>query len=319
MFVWIVTSDFFRDQISSPRVLVVYFFAVRRLNSEVGKIFNSILSLEGLSGNLSVVMDSINFLSTNESSVHEEFETFTSGDITFDKVTFAYPSRIQNNVIEDFSFTFKKGKKYGIAGKNGIGKSTITRILLKLYRGFRGNVLINQKNLLAVNTEQLHHNICKLNNRPSFFNMSIAENIFYPFAYNKDQDLKKLIYAAREARVFKFIKSLPASFDTVLREGGADLSEGQKQQLEAMKVFIKNYEIYMFDEILSNVHPSTRKIILRNIFTKIGDKLVIAIDHHYDIFAHMDYVYTFSSRKLTRVRHPGKLVENEFKAKAPRN
>ena len=300
------------DRAESLGILSGYFYTARRLNSEVGKIFSSILSLEELSNNLSIVMNSVNFLTENENLDHKESKTFIGGNVIFDKVTFAYPSRAQNNVVENFSFVFEKDKKYGIAGKNGIGKSTITKILLKLYKSFKGSVLVNQRNLSVIDTAELHRNTCRLNNRPSFFNMSIAENIFYPFTYDKDQDLKKLIYAAREARVFGFIKSLPAGFDTVLREGGTDLSEGQKQQLEAMRVFIRNYEVYIFDEILSNVHPSTRKVILKNIFASIKNKLVIAIDHHYDIFAYMDYVYAFSSRKLTRIRYPERLFENKL-------
>ncbi|CAG8829696.1 36845_t:CDS:1, partial [Racocetra persica] len=111
----------------------------------------------------------------------------------------------------------------------------------------------------------------------------IAENVYYPQKYNK-ADREKLVQAAKKTGIYEFIAKLPHGFDTVLREGGADLSEGQKQQISAMKMFIDDYDIYILDEILSNVHPNLKGIVLENIFSKLKGKTVLVIDHHYEIF-----------------------------------
>jgi len=87
----------------------------------------------------------------------------------------------------------------------------------------------------------------------------------------------------------------------VLREGGSDLSEGQKQQISAMKMFVNDYDIYILDEILSNVHPDLKAIILRNIFAKLKGRTVLVIDHHYEIFQYVDYVYQFTGEKLIKM------------------
>jgi ABC-type bacteriocin/lantibiotic exporter with double-glycine peptidase domain len=87
----------------------------------------------------------------------------------------------------------------------------------------------------------------------------------------------------------------------VLKEKGGDLSEGQKQQIAAMRIFIRDYDVYFLDEILSNVHPNLRTIILRNIFDRIKGKTTIVIDHHYEIFQYVDYVYQFTGEKLVKM------------------
>lgn len=291
---------------NSPEFIFVnfikYYYTINRLNSEINKILDSIVVLEDLSSDFYIVNESVLKLTSEKGvSKNDETDNFEKGSIYFKNIFFNYPSRPENLIIEDLSFTFNYGEKYGIAGKNGIGKSTITKIILKLYKISDGQVLIGNKDLNKIRSESLHENICHLTNRPTFFNMSIAENVLYPFVYKEELHLKKLINAAKKAKIFNFIKTLSNGFNTVLRESGSDLSEGQKQQLEAMKVFMRDYEIFIFDEILSNVHPVTRKSILNNIFERVNGKTVITIDHHYDIFKHMDYVYNFSSKKFSKV------------------
>ncbi|WNE41846.1 MAG: Vitamin B12 import ATP-binding protein BtuD [Mycoplasmataceae bacterium] len=306
LFMAIITLIHDIEKENSPEFIFVnfirYYYTINRLNSEISKILESIVVLEDLSSEFYIVNESVLKLDSERVILRkDETDNFEKGDIHFKNIFFNYPSRPENMIIEDLSFTFNYGEKYGIAGKNGIGKSTITKIILKLYEISNGKVFIGKKDLSKIKTEILHENICHLTNHPTFFNMSIAENILYPLVYREELHLKKLINAAKKVKIFNFIKTLSNGFDTVLRQGGYDLSEGQKQQFEAMKVFMKDYEIFIFDEILSNVHPVTRKSILNNIFERVNGKTVITIDHHYDIFKHMDHVYNFSSKKLSKV------------------
>ena len=131
--------------------------------------------------------------------------------------------------------------------------------------------------------------------------MSIAENVFYPYSYKKENDLSKLVKASKKVGIYEFIKKLPNEFDTELREGGTDLSEGQKQQITAMKMFINEYDIYILDEILSNVHPLLKETVLKNIFAQIKNKTILVIDHHYGIFQYVDDVYQFTGEKLIKM------------------
>src|SRR4051794_38990486 len=304
------------DQMGAVFVIsnfIRYFLSVRNLNNEVGKIIEAMLTLDEVSSSLTIVNESAKTLNRRDALAAPTALApnlpFRNGDLIFKEVVFAYPKRPQQNILRNFSFTFQQGKIYGIAGKNGIGKSTITKTTLKLYDSKAGQILIGEHNIREINTVSLHRHICYQTNRPTFFRMSIAENVYYPHQYDqKEQD--KLVQAAKKVGIYEFITKLPQGFDTILREGGSDLSEGQKQQISAMKIFINNYDIYILDEILSNVHPDLKETILRNIFAKLKGKTVLVIDHHYEIFQYVDYVYQFTGDKLTKMDKKGFLENN---------
>ena len=279
---------------------VRYFFSVRSLNNEVNKIIEAMLTLDELSTSLTIVNESAKTLN------HRTIPTtpvphlpFKNGNLTFEEVVFAYPKRPQHNILRNFSFTFEQGKIYGIAGKNGIGKSTITKTTLKLYDLKEGRISIGEHDIREIDTISLHRHICYQTNRPTFYRMSIAENVCYPNQYDQ-KDYEKLVKAAKKVGIYEFISKLPQGFDTILKEGGSDLSEGQKQQISAMKIFINDHDIYILDEILSNVHPKLKGTILKNIFTKLKGKTVLVIDHHYEIFQYVDYIYQFTGEKLIK-------------------
>jgi ABC-type bacteriocin/lantibiotic exporter with double-glycine peptidase domain len=260
------------------------------------------IKLDDLSGDLSLVSESISVLNQEEKNLpSEKFLPFANGDINFEKVIFAYPTRPNNTILCDFTFCFCQGKSYGIAGKNGIGKSTITKTLLKLYDLQGGEITIAGKNIQDIETKSLHQHVCYLTNRPGFFQMSIAENVFYPYPY-QEKDLNRLTEAAKKAGIGEFIETLPTGFQTELKEKGGDLSEGQKQQIAAMRIFIRDYDIYIFDEILSNVQVNLKAKILANIFNHLKNKTIIVIDHHYDIFQYVDTVYQFTGEKLIKLK-----------------
>jgi ABC-type multidrug transport system fused ATPase/permease subunit len=290
-----------------------YFLSVRGLNNEINKVIEAMLTLDELSSSLTIVNESaktLNYQTTLAApTVPASKLSFQNSDLVFQNVVFAYPKRPQHDILRNFSFTFEKGKIYGIAGKNGIGKSTIIKTTLKLYDLKEGQILIGKHDIREIDTVSLHQHICYQTNRPTFYRMSIAENVCYPGKYDQ-KDHEKLVKAAKKVGIYEFIANLPQGFDTVLREGGSDLSEGQKQQISAIKMFINDHDIYILDEILSNVHPNLKGKILRNIFAKLKGKTVLVIDHHYEIFQYVDYVYQFTGEKLIKMDKKEFLEEN---------
>ena len=130
---------------------VRYFVSVRSLNNEVGKIIEAMLTLDELSSSLTLVKESVKTLNHKPvlaaPTAPQPNLPFQNGDIIFQKAIFAYPKRPQHDILRNFSFTFQQGKIYGIAGKNGIGKSTITKTTLKLYDLKEGQILIGENNI----------------------------------------------------------------------------------------------------------------------------------------------------------------------------
>ena len=93
---------------------------------------------------------------------------FKNGDLIFQKVVFTYPQRPQQDILRNFSFRFEQGQSYGIAGKNGIGKSTIPKTTLKLYEVKKGEILIGKQNIQDIETTSLQNRVCYQTNRPAF-------------------------------------------------------------------------------------------------------------------------------------------------------
>src|SRR4051812_18234087 len=128
---WLVPSPA-ENQLFFFVTFVLIYATVSDLRSEVEKIVQASASLDDLSSDLSLVMESMKTLHEKEkTSLPKNLLPFENGDIAFKKVVFAYPTRPNNVILRDFDFCFLQGKCYGVAGKNGIGKSTITKSLLK--------------------------------------------------------------------------------------------------------------------------------------------------------------------------------------------
>jgi ABC-type multidrug transport system fused ATPase/permease subunit len=178
------------------------YMTMSSLNNEVSKIAESILNLDDLYTNLLAVVNSVQNLRRRRVSSlpTRQIYPFENGNIIFEKVVFAYPERPQHVILKNFSFTFQQGKSYGIAGKNGIGKSTITKNTLKLYDVQEGQILIGKNNIQNIDAKSLHQRTCYQTNRPAFFHMSIAENVFYPEKY-QPEDLPKLVEAAKQVGI----------------------------------------------------------------------------------------------------------------------
>ena len=196
--------------VPSPAENQLFFFVtfalihstVSDLRGEVEKIVQASANLDDLSGDLSLVMESVRTLHKKGRLLPANLP-FENGDIAFEKVVFAYPARPNNVILHNFTFCFCQRKSYGIAGKNGIGKSTITKTLLKLYDLREGKISVAGKNIQDIDTKTLHKRVCYLTNRPGFFQMSIAENVFYPSTENEhtEEKLKQLTHAAKKVGI----------------------------------------------------------------------------------------------------------------------
>ena len=140
-----------------------YFVSVRLLNGEVTKIVESLLTLDELSSSLTIVNESAKHLNRPTKSdldkKNELFLPFKKGDLIFKNVVFAYPKRPNQDILRNFSFSFQQGEIYGIAGKNGIGKSTIIKTTLKLYEVKSGEIFIGDRNIQEIETANLHKRV----------------------------------------------------------------------------------------------------------------------------------------------------------------
>jgi ATP-binding cassette, subfamily B, multidrug efflux pump len=220
-------------------------------------------------------------------------------NITFQNVNFAYPET-HKKILDNFSFNFQNGKKYAIIGPNGIGKSTLFKLIVKLYQPQQGIIKLNDSELKKVDNSALRKKISYLPNNPSFFNANLGDNIVYPETYQENIHKEKLEQITKKLGIREFIDQLPNRWETVISEKGQNLSEGQKQIVSLMRALVRDYEIYLFDEFLSNVSSELKRKILKVIFSELKNKTIIIISHDEETLSYADEIYKFTPKKLEK-------------------
>ncbi|KAL6712575.1 ATP-dependent permease [Coniothyrium glycines] len=202
----------------------------------------------------------------------------TVGDICFNHVNFAYPSRPDVPVLHDVSFVIPQGSCTAIAGSSGAGKSTIASLLLKLYQSHPGalripaDLSISGHNIEALDTTTLRSRIAVVSQNPVIFPGSIADNIIYGLSPSASEaEPENIRAAARGAGISDFISSLPQGYQTLIGEGGTGLSGGQAQRLVIARALVRNPDILILDEATSALDAASANIIRETISKLVKD------------------------------------------------
>lgn len=195
------------------------------------------------------------------------------GDIDIKNLTYSY-NRYQN-VINNFSLQIKKGTKIFIDGKSGVGKSTICKLLMKYDEEYKGKILIDGINIKDINTQTIRNSITYVSQDEKLFTDTIYNNLTLSKEIS-EQDLKEVITTCSLEEVLNK-KSL--RLDTMLIDGGTNLSGGEKQRLILARAILQNKNILILDEVLSEVSIELEKQIISNLKKKYKDKTIIYISH----------------------------------------
>ena len=227
------------------------------------------------------------------------------GEISFRKVTFAYPTRKSHKVFDQFSFKINPGTKFAIVGYSGSGKSTISKLLLYFYDVDSGCINIDGINIKNLDLKWLRsEKIGYINQEPILFATSIMENIRYGSPKSSDEDVRK---AAKLANAFEFIEKLPNKFETNCGERGVQLSGGQKQRIVIARELLKNPQILVLDEATSSLDTASEKLITDAIDNLKG-KTIIIIAHRLSTIKNADLIAVLSNGKIQELGNHDELV-----------
>lgn len=201
-------------------------------------------------------------------------QTISSYDIEFAQVSFSYDK--DTEVLKNVSFTAKQNKVTALVGVSGCGKTSILRLMSRLYDYDGGSIRIGGLDIKELSTKSLFEKLSIVFQDVTLFNTSVLENIRIGKKTATDEEV---IQAARLANCEEFIRRLPEGYKTMIGENGATLSGGERQRLSIARAFLKDSPIIILDEIAASLDVENEKKIQDSLNRLILDKTVIIISH----------------------------------------
>ncbi len=215
------------------------------------------------------------------------------GEVEFVDVTFAYKGRAP--VVEGLSLHIPAGKTIGVVGATGSGKSTLVKLLLRLYEVQSGKITLDGIPLQEIQLQDLRRAIALVSQDVFLFHGTVADNIAYG---TFDVTMESVVEAAKIAEAHDFIVELPQGYDTIVGERGQKLSGGQRQRVAIARAVLKNPPILILDEATSAVDNETEAAISRSLERITQHRTTIAIAHRLSTIRHADCIYVMDRGKL---------------------
>lgn len=229
------------------------------------------------------------------------------GNITLDKVGFRYAPNLPP-VLEDFSLNIPAGSMIAFVGASGSGKSTITKLVQKLYVPEAGRVLVDGVDIANVDAVSLRRRMSVVLQENYLFNRSVRENIALT---DPAAPLSKVIEAAQTAGAHEFILELPDGYDTVLAEGGTSLSGGQRQRIAIARALMSDPSILIFDEATSALDDHSQEIVQRNMAAIRQGRTVILIAHRLSTVRDCDCIVVLDKGKVVEAGRHEELLKQQ--------
>lgn len=223
----VITAYNFASELSTP------------LQSCLHKV-NEIRSVKTITDKINTFNEKAALNSSNKDSMDE---ILRGEPIKYDNVTFSIG---ENVVLKNFSFTFESGKKYLVIGRNGAGKSTMFKLLKKIYDTYDGTISIGNTNIADMSYETLGRHTSYLNEDVNVYSATVRENV----KLFRDVDEEKVDEAIRIAQV-------KVDLDRVIRDNGSNISSGEKRRIEIARTLVQNTPIIVFDEVISTLDIET--------------------------------------------------------------
>ncbi len=231
--------------------------------------------------------------------------TATRGSIAFENVWFSYSGEPSDGaddadawVLRAVSFQVDPGDRVAFVGATGAGKTTIIKLLTRLYEVTRGRILIDGVDIREMRQADLRRRVATVLQDVFLFSGNLADNISLG---RNDVSRETVVRAAKAVEIDSFIGALPDGYDTLVRERGTNFSSGQRQLLSFARALVHGADILVLDEATSSIDTETEALVQGGIHLLLEGRTAIAIAHRLSTIRDMDRIY---------VLHRGSLVES---------
>ena len=214
------------------------------------------------------------------------------GEIRFENVWFAYKD--DDYVIRDLDFTIKPGEKIALVGPTGAGKSSIIRLLCRLYEPTRGRILVDGVDIKDIAQAELRRYLGVILQDGFIFAGDVKGNITLGENYTDAE----IFQAAKSTNIDRFIDDLPQGYDTQLRERGANLSAGQKQLIAFARSIIRNPRVLVLDEATASLDVGTEALVQDALDRLMVDRTAIIIAHRLSTIRNVDRIFVLKQGQL---------------------
>ena len=198
------------------------------------------------------------------------------GELTFEDVTFHYPTRREISALEGFSLTVKPRERLAVVGPSGAGKTTIFQLAERFYDPQSGRVLIDGVDLKDADPADIRQRIALVPQETVMFAATARDNLRYG-NWNATED--EIWQAARDAHAEEFLRALPQGLDTFMGEGGARLSGGQRQRIAIARALLRNAPLLLLDEATSALDAESERLVQDALDRLMADRTTIVIAH----------------------------------------
>ena len=269
--------------------LVVFIYAPVRRFADIMRVYNkSIVSMERIQEILDLPS------SVNEVSDAKPLQ-ISDGDIKFNNVSFAYQ---ELPVLSEITVDLKSKSLITIIGKSGSGKSSLLRLIPRLYDPNEGEIFIDGQNIKNITLDSLRSQIAVVTQDPMIFSGTIYDNITLG---NPNAVMDEIEEACKTADALDFIMDLEDDFQTILGQGGTTLSNGQEQRITIARALLRKPKILLLDEPTSALDVNSESILISNLNKIKTQMTILLITHNLEMAKHVDQIILVDKGKIQKV------------------
>lgn len=271
------------------------FLYVGMINDPIEHIREELIDLQKAGASIERVEE---LFATSSVLVQRKSRMLGSGPLSveFDSVKFSYNDEAGDEIVlDDVSFSVEPGSVVGLLGRTGSGKSTIARLLTRMYEPQHGAVLIGGEATWDIEMGNLRQRVAIVTQEVQLFRATVRENLTF---FDPTASDEKLLEVIRQLELDEWLDSLPQGLDTHLGSGSGGLSAGQAQLLAFTRVFLRDPGVVVLDEASSRLDPATEALLERAIDHLLEDRTAILIAHRLATVARADTIVILEDGKV---------------------